>query len=1319
MNTGDKFMTGSQGDANSAGTPRPGGLSKCSDTSSKADSCSFEVSLKSFPYLADHGFQNMVVLPGAFYVELALRVHVESLKAQWSEIKRIEFRNPVILSDGNVTLSVGGKWLNGQTVQYFIRETSGQSADSTDGQICAVLEIECSSLPRINLGVTDHAIEAFQQRADYLGDPTDFYQRLRANGNQYGPQFQNLLRVWRSGEEALGRLRVNQKAVANGPHHLDPVLVDGVVQLLSAFFLDQGRTFVLQGIEDIAWPQSRFPEEVWVHARLRSTASAEGNGGVGDLDVFDDAGVCHLKLRGVRFTCLERQESPASAEAAKTKIVVAATFTAEPVEDALRFWSDQLGFPVQVSFVPYNQVFQELLNPASEMRRNREGINAILLNLDDWAADGRPTGLKIDPARAVACFGELTRHVLPNGLEVAHLNRHETEYVFKEIFEDQCYLRHDIRLAEDATVIDIGANIGLFSLFVRSRCPQASVYSFEPSPIAFRALQANCAAYGPRLNPFNVGVSERRGSAALTFYEKSSVFSSFHPSAEEDRQAIQAVVANVVRGELKDRAESVDAYVAELMTDRLEQQVFECPLLSVSDIIRENQLSRVDLLKVDAEKCELEILRGISDEHWPLIAQMVVEVHDRSRRAVAEVQEMLTQRGFQCAVEEENLLAGSGLFNVYATKPGNKTQKADGKNRGDSMVASVQAKIDEFIQALSAFTQAASAPTILCLCPSGWKNLRGTASETELAALENRLIKPAQIFPGVTVIGSEEILTRYPAAEFLDPHTNELGHVPYTAAGFAAIGSSLFRKFAGLRLLPHKVIVLDCDNTLWQGVCGEEGPLGVTVTPAHRALQAFMIRQMNAGRLLCLGSKNNEADVWAVFAQNPGMVLKREHLAAWRIDWNAKSENLRSLARELNLGLGSFIFLDDNPLECAGVRAQCPEVLTLQLPADRDRLTQFLDHAWVFDQARISEEDRTRTQKVLENARREKYRGQVATLKDFINGLQLQVDTFVPSRNQFSRISQLTLRTNQFNFTNIRRSESDIVRFLEQEHGCALAANVSDRFGNYGLVGLLLYQDKDGAYDVDTFLLSCRVLGRGVEHAIVAKLGRLALEQGRQQVNFRFQPTEKNQPAWQFIQPVGAEFMRKADAGATFQFPAAKLAGLRYDPDSHGMDDSSRGANNPIKTEPAPGSVANGTCSGQSNKFQHVANDLAGVKEICAAIEAYRLRTVGGGGSLAVGELPATLAGRILGIWQKAIGNPRIGMDDNFIDAGGTSLKAVQVVAAIRRELQLQLSIVNIFECPTVRLLCEKLEPETAHDNSVSEAMERGARRKQRLRRRA
>ena len=1276
-------------------------------TGPRAGSASFAVGISRYPYLADHGFQDMIVLPGALYVEMALCVHLECLHAPLGLVKHVVFLNPVILTEAEITLTVGIRPLSDQTVQYTFHEAN----EGVSSPPCARVEIETDAVRPPGESTGEFCVETFQQRADFHCEQADFYRRLSKNGNQYGPQFQCVRAIWRLDQEVLGRLRVPPNDAGTGDRHLHPIVMDGVTQLLSSFQLDQGRTFILQSFEEVRVLHSDLPEEVWVHGRLRPQERTHKDEWAGDLEVFNDSGECCLKFLGVRFTYRDQPESVEITAPLVTDVVIASTFTAEPVEDSLHFWGDYLGLPVRVSFAPYNQVFQQLLSPDSQLRRNQNGCNAILLNLGDWATAGHSVGPKLAPPKAAASFGTLARHILPNGLEVAHLNRHETEYVYKEIFEDRAYFRHGIHLPDGATVLDIGANIGLFSLFVRSHFPDASVYAFEPSPVAYQALKANCEAYGPRLAAFNVGVSEFRGSATLTAYERSSVFSSFHADAAEDRKAIRAVVANMVRNELGAAVESVDSDVDELITHRLDQRTFECPLLSVSDIIRDNSLPRVNLLKIDAEKCELEILRGIDESHWPLIDQVVIEVHDRTRRAVEEVQKILSNQGFRCAVEEENLLTGSGLFNVYATRENNGARSDSWTRAAEIFRTEAQGKVDQFIQALDAFTQVASAPTVLCVCPSGHKNPDGTTFDELLVEIESNLVRRVRNFPQVYVLGSAAILAYYPAADFHDPQADDTGHIPYTPDGFAAIGSSLFRVFTGLRRPPYKVIALDCDNTLWQGVCGEEGALGVVVTPAHRALQEFMIRQMNAGMLLCLSSKNNEADVCAVFEQNPGMVLKREHLVAWRINWSPKSANLRSLASELNLGLESFVFLDDNPVECAEVRTHCPAALTLQLPSDPENVASFLDHTWAFDHLHITAEDRHRTHEVQENAHREKYRERFSTLKDFIDGLQLEVTTFKPARNQLDRVSQLTLRTNQFNFTTVRRLENDIVRHLADEANHCLAVKVRDRFGDYGMVGLLFYRVEPDRYTVDTFLLSCRVLGRGVEYQVLAQLGREAQENGRKWVELLFRPTNKNQPAKEFIESIGSDFVQKQDDGTLFRFSSAKLAGIRYEPNASPVHDKSARKNDRAETG-GPDSYRARGHTGLSEKFQRIASDQRGVKQLRAAIESARLHAAGFGETMDRDAAPATLEEKLLALWRKAIGNPQLGPNDNFFDAGGTSLKVVQALAAIRRELNLQLSVVSIFECPTVRLLCERLAPGKVAGNSAADAMARGARRK-------
>jgi HAD superfamily phosphatase (TIGR01681 family) len=216
--------------------------------------------------------------------------------------------------------------------------------------------------------------------------------------------------------------------------------------------------------------------------------------------------------------------------------------------------------------------------------------------------------------------------------------------------------------------------------------------------------------------------------------------------------------------------------------------------------------------------------------------------------------------------------------------------------------------------------------------------------------VEERLIAWLQGTAGVSTSSTEQLVRLYPVEDYEDEYADEVGHIPYSGEMYAALGTVVSRQIMALRRRPYKVIVLDCDETLWKGVCGEAGPAGIHITEGHRALQRFMVKQQQAGMLLCVCSKNNEEDVEAVFAAHAEMPLQKEHLVSWRINWRSKSENLQALSRELQLGLDSFIFIDDSALECSEVQAHCPEVLVLRLPDAAENIPEFLDHVWAFDQ---------------------------------------------------------------------------------------------------------------------------------------------------------------------------------------------------------------------------------------------------------------------------------------------------------------------------------------------------------------------------------
>ena len=632
-------------------------------------SAEFKIGVRSVPYLADHGFQDMVVLPGSFYIEMALRVDRELSKRGPGLVRNVTFHNPIILSAEDTAIKVEVRDHGDRRVEYMFYEAGVEDgrAQPPAQQYAAKLEIFRNQSTSLETGIDAFSIEAFQSQSHAVIDSEQFYKTLRENGNQYGPRFQNVSSIWRAGDQSLGRLSVARQEREIESYDLDPSLLDSMTQLLAPFIIEKGKTFILRSIEKIEVTDVNFPDTLWGHATLLAADEDERDekGFVGNVRIFDQSGKQYLELSGVAFTLLDRVD--VADEKTATNLVIAANFTAEPLEDSLNFWGDYFDVPIHVEVAPYNQIFQQLLDAGSAFRKNSEGANVILLGLEEWAARERPACMTLDKERAEQCFGVRPRYILPNGLEIVHLNQYETDYVYGEIFEDQCYLRHGIRLRDADTVVDIGANIGLFSLFVMSRCKNPKIYAFEPAPVVYDLLKANCDAYGSNVQALNIGVSDKAKTATFTFYEKSSVFSGFHPDETEDREAIQTVVRNMLNGESV-AGEYVEEYVNELTADRLRPRTYESRLTSVSDIIRENHIDKIDLLKIDAEKSELDIIMGIEDRDWPKIDQIVIEIHDYTRDAVKWIEDLLIERGYRCAVEQETLLEHSGFFNLYATR---------------------------------------------------------------------------------------------------------------------------------------------------------------------------------------------------------------------------------------------------------------------------------------------------------------------------------------------------------------------------------------------------------------------------------------------------------------------------------------------------------------------------------------------------------------------------------------------------------------------------------------------------------------------------
>jgi FkbH-like protein len=557
--------------------------------------------------------------------------------------------------------------------------------------------------------------------------------------------------------------------------------------------------------------------------------------------------------------------------------------------------------------------------------------------------------------------------------------------------------------------------------------------------------------------------------------------------------------------------------------------------------------------------------------------------------------------------------------------------------------------LDEFVAAVQL-----RAPLIVAICPSGDE------------ALESRLAAELASLNGIQVITPGRINDLYPVPQIFDSHAEELGHVPYTDDFFIALGSTIARTIAAQKRAPYKVIVLDCDGTLWRGVCGEDGPEGIVLDPGRRALHDSMVEQHAAGMLLAICSKNNAEDVELTFARRRDLPLRLEHFVARRINWLSKAENLRALAHELLLGLDSFLFIDDNPVECAAVRASHPEVLTVDLPEDGARIPALLRHLWPLDHLRVTEEDRSRSRMYKQDLQRRVFERQSVSLGSFLEGLRLEVRIVAATDDQIARVSQLTQRTNQFNCSAIRRSEADVRELIASGAAEVRTVHASDRFGDYGIVGVLIFTTDNDALRVDTFLLSCRALGRGIEHRMLSAAGDAALQRGLRWVDVTFVPTRRNKPALQFLEHAGAEGRRAAAQGNTYRFVAAAAAQCRYQPD---------------QAEPEPPVAEAETPQAARSRpvdWLRIARELQNVEQIRVALRARVQPTFA-----AVPEEyvpPRTpLEEELADMWRDLLHAPRVSVEADFFAIGGHSLMAVQLLARVRERFRAELSLDVVF----------------------------------------
>ena len=418
--------------------------------------------------------------------------------------------------------------------------------------------------------------------------------------------------------------------------------------------------------------------------------------------------------------------------------------------------------------------------------------------------------------------------------------------------------------------------------------------------------------------------------------------------------------------------------------------------------------------------------------------------------------------------------------------------------------------------------------------PRGWPQ---TTRRLNLALAEYAAERDS-----VAVLDLADAVARFGVAGYRDGRTYHPSRVAFSAAFAPRFAAAFASTVAAALSQPRKCLVLDCDNTLWGGVLGEDGPEGIRIGTEYpgslyRLFQLHLRALHDQGFLLALNSKNDEAEVLAFLGSSPGMALREEHFATHRINWGDKAENIRAIAADLNIGTDSLIFIDDSAVECARVRQALPEVRVERFPGVPLEIPGFIESLRGTEILRVTEDDLRRTKSLRADVRRRALRERVGGHREFLESLGIELTIRRGASGRAERISQLTRRTNQFNLTTRRYSVAEVRAMLKRDRVYAMA--MRDRFSEYGTVAVAIVRDTErpGEAEIDSLLMSCRAFGRRIEETFLGEVLDDLAEAGVRRVAAAFRPTARNGMVRDFYSRLGFEPSPR---------PAAGNAGMDY-----------------------------------------------------------------------------------------------------------------------------------------------------------------------------
>lgn len=406
----------------------------------------------------------------------------------------------------------------------------------------------------------------------------------------------------------------------------------------------------------------------------------------------------------------------------------------------------------------------------------------------------------------------------------------------------------------------------------------------------------------------------------------------------------------------------------------------------------------------------------------------------------------------------------------------------------------------------------------------------------------NKLKQLKSDFSNALVLDWERIVLNEGINNLFDPKFWYLGRMKLNNKAFKLLSDEFSNLINSYKGKTQKVLIVDLDNTLWGGIAGEDGLNGIKISEdgigkAFRDFQKLIKSLKEIGVILAINSKNNESDIDEIFQKNNMMILKYDDFIVRKINWNNKVQNLIEIASDLDLGLDSFVFIDDNPVERQLIKENLPEVCVPDFPSDISYVKSwFLEEVIYkyFTKVYFTHEDKNKTFQYLANAERKKL-SKSLSIEDFIKSLNIKIKIYINLSKYKQRIAQLTQKTNQFNLTTKRYTETDIERFINSDNYTVFALGYEDKFNNEGIVGLVIILNDGESLEIDTFLLSCRIIGRDAEFVFLLKVLETFKEKNIKKVNAVYIKTKKNGIAESFYSDAGLFTENKTDYSVDYE----------------------------------------------------------------------------------------------------------------------------------------------------------------------------------------